>query len=209
MNCFSGKKLACIRGERNVFSDLSFSVCEGEMIVLKGPNGSGKSSLLRLMAGLLRPAKGELVWNGKSISEEPEIHNQRLHYVGHLNPIKSILTVYENISFWTELRNCPNQINYALNVFGMSHLQNILGKFLSAGQIRQTNLVRLLAIPASLWLLDEPTASLDANAIKALENAIKRYRTNGGIVIASTHLNLNWGNAQILNVEEFNLRRLN
>ncbi len=191
MQGFEGEGLACVRGERLVFAGLDFSVGPGEALLLTGPNGSGKSSLLRLMAGLLRPAAGRLAWDGAAIAGEPEGHRARLHYVGHQDPVKPMLTVRESVAFWSRLHAGGeadgDPVSAALAQFGIDGLATIPGRFLSAGQRRRTNLARLLAAPAVLWLLDEPTVGLDDAAVAAFENAVARHRHAGGIVVAATH----------------------
>ncbi len=206
MTLFTGENILCIRGERVVFTGLSFVANAGEALVLRGPNGSGKSTLLRLMAGLIKPHEGRLDWQGEAIHEEPEQHNARLHYVGHADAVKPVLTVHENVSFWASLRPQPDQTTKALEAFGIAYLADIPGRFLSAGQKRRTNLARILATPAPLWLLDEPTTALDAAAIRDLQQAIARHRTSGGIVIASTHAEIGLENARILNLNDFQLK---
>ena len=194
MGKFSGKDLTCIRGQRRVFSNLDFDLDEGGALILTGPNGSGKSSLLRLMAGLLPPATGAVCWDGTATSDDPEAHGGRLHYVGHLDAVKPVLSVAENISFWASLRvaapDLPGRVNTALKAFGISHLADIPGRVLSAGQKRRVNLARIIAAPAPLWLLDEPTTALDRETIDGLEGLIVDHRAAGGMVVISTHSEL-------------------
>jgi len=203
MSLFTGTDLLCFRGERVVFTDLAFAINAGDALVLRGHNGSGKSTLLRLLAGLLKAQKGDISWNGENILDEPEQHNQRLHYVGHLDPIKPVLTVRENISFWSELRGHENDVDAALAAFGIMFLCDVPGRFLSAGQKRRVNLARIIASPAPLWLLDEPTTALDTDAILALERAIATHRQSGGMVIASTHTDIGLDSAKTLNLDDF------
>jgi heme exporter protein A len=188
---FIGEDLDCIRGERRVFSKVSFKLEAGAALVLTGPNGSGKSSLLRLMAGLLAPAVGTLAWDGEAIAEDPEAHHRRLHYVGHLDAIKPALTVAENLRGWAELHRgravTPALIETALSAFAMERLADLPARFLSAGQRRRANLARLVAAPAAVWLLDEPTTALDAQATARLEAAIADHRAAGGMVVLATH----------------------
>ena len=180
---FSGRDLCCIRGERVVFARLDFMLRPGDALVLLGPNGSGKSSLLRLMAGLIPPARGELRWNGN-----PE---RRLHYVGHADVTKPMLTVSENLDFWTRLNGGDARSVFpALERFGLGNLHDTPGRFLSAGQKRRLTLARLLTISAPLWLLDEPSVGLDAASQIILETAITDHRAGGGMVAASTHTTL-------------------
>src|SRR5579859_4095783 len=100
MNEFSGHGLACRRSERIVFAGLDFSVRSGSALLLVGPNGSGKSSLLRLIAGLIRPYAGLLSWNGVPVRDDPAAHRERIAYLGHQEALKPTLTTEENVRFW-------------------------------------------------------------------------------------------------------------
>jgi heme exporter protein A len=200
---FTGHDLTCIRGERLVFAGLDFALGAGDALLLVGANGSGKSSLLRLMAGLLRPAAGAVRWSGESIAADPETHNARLHYVGHLDPVKAALTVNENLSFWARMGNGSGTVAGALESFDSASLADVPGRFLSAGQKRRANLARLAASPATLWLLDEPTTALDAAATDCLMAAIARHRADGGMVAISTHAGLALDGARFLDLDTF------
>ena len=205
MSPFQGKDLTCVRGERLVFTGLEFRVEAGGALVLTGSNGSGKSSLLRIMAGLLPPAQGALTWDGHEVDEEPEAHRARLHFVGHGDPLKPMLTVSENLGFWAELRTghrtSKAALLDALDGFGLASLFDLPARFLSAGQRRRANLARLLAAPAPLWLLDEPATALDAASVEALRNVVQRHRADGGLVVASTHADLGLATATVLDLE--------
>ena len=193
MTEFSGSELACIRGERAVFARLAFRVRAGGALVLVGPNGSGKSTLLRLMAGLARPAAGMLAWDGAPVSEDPEEHRSRLHYVGHADAIKPALTVEENLGFWARYRgggssgDAISRTRAALDAFGIGRLADVPGRYLSAGQKRRLALARVLSAPVPLWLLDEPKTALDADAATRVDAAIARHRGDGGMVVVSMH----------------------
>lgn len=204
---FSGSDLTCIRGERTVFQGLSFEVDAGGMLLLTGPNGSGKSSLLRLMAGLLQPANGIINWQDTDTREDPEAHNGRLHYVGHHDAIKPVLNVRENLRFWAEMHGGPAQADQrvmtALEGFGIPHLAEVPARFLSAGQRRRTSLARILAAPAPIWLLDEPTTALDKDAIESLEAVIADHRAAGGMAIISTHSPIDGDDAWTLDLTPF------
>ena len=199
--------LICVRGERTVFSGLNFNLEAGGALVLIGPNGSGKSSLIRLMTGLLPPAAGRLSWNDEAISEDPEAHGGRMHYVGHHDAVKPVLSVAENVSFWTSLRGGAVDVMTALKIFGIAHLADVPGRFLSAGQKRRVNLARIFAAPAPLWLLDEPTTSLDKQTITALEASITAHRVSGGMVVISTHSDMNLENFQVLDLADYAIRQ--
>ncbi len=204
---FTGENLTCIRGERCVFTGLDFAIQPGGALKLVGPNGSGKSSLLRLMAGLIPPASGSLAWDDGAVSEDPEEHNGRLHYVGHLDAVKTVLTVAENVRFWAGLRpgadTARSAVVAALGVFGIAHLVDVPGRFLSAGQRRRVNLTRIVSAPAELWLLDEPTTALDAAATAGLEQTMARHRAGGGMVVVSTHTEVGLDGAEVLDLSDF------
>ncbi|MFQ5533688.1 MAG: heme ABC exporter ATP-binding protein CcmA [Sphingomonadales bacterium] len=185
------ENLACVRGERLVFEGLGFRLAPGAALVVRGPNGSGKSSLLRLVAGLIKPAAGALRWNGAPVDDEPEAYRAQLCYVGHLDAVKPVFTVEENLTLWTALSGAdPARAESALAAFGLASLATLPARFLSAGQKRRLNLARIAASPAKLWLLDEPTVSLDHDAVGALISLIADHRRAGGMVMVSTHVDL-------------------
>lgn len=186
-NRFSGHALTCFRGERFVFEALDFSVKSGEALVLTGPNGSGKSSLIRIMAGLLAAVDGHLEWNGVPVSETPEDHRARLHYIGYQDAIKPVMSVRENLEFWAGLKAPVTDIEAALDAVGLGRLAEMPAQFLSSGQRRRLSLARIVASSAELWLLDEPTVGLDRNAVGILEALIAGHRAGGGITILATH----------------------
>jgi len=198
---FFGQGLACARGGRLVFARLDFSVNPGDCLILTGANGTGKSSLLRLMAGLLRPVTGSLSW-GASFVNSAQDHGGRLAYVGHQDMIKPVLSAWENLRFLAALHGVSPQMD-VLKPFGLTNLANIPGRMLSAGQKRRVALSRLIAAPVPLWLLDEPTTALDRASVAILERVIARHRAAGGMVILSTHSDLNLADVQNLNLEAY------
>jgi heme exporter protein A len=199
---FQGRSLLCRRGGRDVFAGLSFELPPGGALLLTGPNGSGKSSLLRLMAGLLKPAGGQLLWEDRPIAEAPEAHAARLHYLGHLDAVKPVLSVAENLRFWAALRDRGGaEIGAALEAFALGELAAVPGRLLSAGQRRRLALARLLAAPAELWLLDEPSVGLDHASVGRLAAAIARHRAGGGRVVVATHTALDLADPQRLSLD--------
>jgi heme exporter protein A len=188
---FTGEGLACVRGERAVFTALSFRLTNGGALILAGPNGAGKSSLLRMMAGLLPPVDGRLVWDGSSVAADPEAHRHRVRYIAHADAVKPALTVAENLRIWAVLwggaGGAEERGAAALAGFGIDRLADLPGRYLSAGQKRRLALARLLVAPALLWLLDEPRAGLDEDAERRLDGAIRRHRDGGGMVVIALH----------------------
>ena len=190
MNGFAGHGLACIRGERLVFQNLDFSLAPGHALVLRGPNGAGKTSLLRLMAGLARPAAGEIRWNGRPVPENREEFNSAIHFLGHRDAVKPALTVVENLAFHARLRGIARKekLENALRSMNLATLADLPARFLSAGQTRRLALARAFAADAPLWLLDEPAVSLDSAAVATVAKAIGRHCADGGMAVVSTNV---------------------
>ena len=180
--------LAVFRGERLVFRDLDFSVAAAGALLLTGPNGSGKSTLLRLLAGLLRPAAGQLSWNGEDALADLPAHARRVVYVGHQDAVKPGLTAAENLGFAARLAG--GRVADALAAVGLAELADLPVRMLSAGQRRRLALSRLALSPAPLWLLDEPTLGLDTASVARFGGLLAAHRGRGGIAIAATHLPL-------------------
>ncbi len=198
----TARGLACARGGRRVFEALDFTVAPGGALLLHGPNGGGKTSLLRMIAGFLDPAGGELSWNGRPFEDRDEDDDDalaRIAYAGHLDAVKRALTVAENLAFWAGLYGGGGTgVSAALDRLGIGPLAEVPARFLSAGQRRRLGLARLLVAPASLWLLDEPTVTLDQESIAAVEGLIAEHRDRGGMVMVATHTGMAITEADIL-----------
>jgi heme exporter protein A len=170
------------RGGRLLFRHLSFSLRRQAILLVKGPNGIGKSSLLQVLAGILRPDAGRLGWP----RDDPD--GPRLHYLGHAPGVKSRLTAAENLAFWRQV-NGPTGLSVAeaLDRVGLGRLADIEAGHLSAGQTRRLGLARLLVSDRPVWLLDEPTASLDAAGHALVGGMMRDRAATGGTVISATH----------------------
>jgi len=181
----TGRDLAAIRGERTVFSGLSFALAGGELLAVTGANGAGKSTLLRLIAGLLRPAAG-------SVSLDPASEGgigREVHYISHLDGLKTALTVRQNLDFWRRLWR-GGAVEPALDRVGLGGLADLPVGVLSAGQKRRVAIARLLIARRPLWLLDEPATSLDAEAEARLGTLIGEHLAAGGMAVVATHRGL-------------------
>ncbi len=200
---FSGENLTCVRGGRNVFIGLSFHLTESSVLILEGPNGSGKSSLIRILSGLLRARTGTLTWQNEDATNEPEIFQKHIHYIGHRNAIKPVLTVQENLSYWSGLDQNDTDLDKALDQFNMLPLKNTPANLLSSGQSRRLALSRLLASRKKLWLLDEPSVGLDVASVKLLEHVIDQHLLTGGSVIFATHSPIDVKAPTRLNLREY------
>lgn len=180
--------LACERGGRRIFSDLHFRVVGGEALVVTGPNGAGKSSLLRVIAGLIRPAAGALTLTGGA-DDTPLA--QECHYFGHQDALKPALTVAETVAFWRGFLGAPGlDVAEALEAVDLDHLADLPAGWLSAGQRRRLAFARLLATKRPVWLLDEPTAALDSASESRLVGHVAAHLDAGGVAVVATHLPL-------------------
>jgi heme exporter protein A len=203
---FEVKNLSCRRSGREVFSGLDFTLIPSELLTVTGVNGSGKSSLLRLLAGFLRPSSGAMLWDGAPIAEDREAFGARTAYVGHLDAVKSALTVEENLAFWAHFDGSAvgdTRVQLALQRVDLVAQANLPAGFLSAGQKRRLNLARLVAKPASLWLLDEPTAALDDKSSGTVADIIQEHCAQGGMAVVTTHQDLGIEAAQSLDMNDY------
>jgi len=183
------ENLVLERGGRNVVDGLSMRLEGGAALVLTGPNGSGKSTLLRSLAGYLRPASGSVRIVGAGEDREA---SEVCHFVGHLDGIKTHLTAAENLTFWAAYlggsADLAGRVEAALQLFALDALADIPAGYLSAGQKRRLALARLVAAERPLWLLDEPTVSLDTSSIDVLVAAINGHLATGGLAVIATHV---------------------
>lgn len=179
--------LTCARGGRTLFSSLSFTVAPGHALILRGANGSGKTSLLRIIAGLLAPNEGELMWGGVAGPDAVGALQESIHLVGHLAALKLVLSVRDNISIWARLHGSDDETAKALGAMGLAELADLPVRYLSEGQKRRTALARLIAHKKPIWLLDEPLAGLDATSSARLIEAIGEHLRGGGIALVATH----------------------
>jgi heme exporter protein A len=179
--------LTCERGGRTLFRDLAFALPPGSALRIAGPNGSGKTTLLRIVCGLAAPNAGEVRWNGARIAELGEEYHRTLLYIGHAPALKDELTPRENLDIALRLAGSEpgsDELRSALSALAVPDLP---ARKLSQGQRRRAALARVLVSPATLWLLDEPFAALDAAATSYLEALMPRHLAAGGSVVYTTH----------------------
>ncbi len=194
--------LACTRGYRDLFSGLNFNLQAGDVLRVEGENGAGKTSLLRILAGLAQPIKGNVLWNGRKIKDPEACYFQNLLYLGHKANIKFELTPIENLCmakalFGSKLENGIEEALYQLGLYGF---EEVPSGNLSAGQKRRVALAQLLLTNARLWILDEPYTSLDVKAVAYLESVFQKHVKDGGTLIITSH--------QPVNIENVAIKRL-
>ena len=187
---FEAQSLECVRDDRLLFSDLSFSVSEAEVLQIEGHNGSGKTSLLRIICGLRLPESGQVIWQGEPVSSNREDYYENMVYIGHLPCIKADLTVLENVRSLLDTRSLSlsdAKIEIALEKVGLASYEDVPGKALSSGQRRRILLAFIELSKAKLWILDEPLTALDVQGVDLMESMILEHRQAGGSVIFTTH----------------------
>lgn len=195
--------VGCVRGDRRLFSNISFALEPGSLIHLTGANGSGKTSLLRIVCGLLTAAEGEIRWQGTNIRTLGEEFSRSISYLAHRNGIKEELNAVENLRISNGLAGVSlsrAKAKTALERIGLAGREMLPTRLLSEGQQRRVALARLLTSPAKLWLLDEVLTSLDQQAVTLTKSLIGEHLQNGGMAIVATHqeLELSAGSLQRL-----------
>jgi len=180
-------RLALTRGERRLFEGLSFTLAAGEAIALTGANGAGKTSLLRAVAGLLRPESGEVRFEGAGgvVLEPEDARSAGLHLLGHHDGLKTGRTALEELDFWA--RWSGGAPGPAIEALRLQPLLDLEVRKLSAGQRRRLSLARLLAAPRPLWLLDEPLAPLDTKTRDQVGGMMAEHLASGGLILAAVH----------------------
>jgi heme exporter protein A len=183
--------LAVARGGVPVLEGVSFRVKAGEALVLRGPNGCGKTTLLRTIAGLQPALSGKI-----------GLEREAMAYAAHADGLKAVLTVRENLQFWADVFG-TGAIEPALEAFDLHSLVNRPAGALSAGQKRRLGLARMVVTGRPVWVLDEPTVSLDVSAVAMFAQAVRAHLRGGGLALLATHIDLGLDEARVLDVAPF------
>jgi len=183
-------KLGCVKGGRQLFSDIDCEVKAGQWLYVTGANGVGKTSLLRMVCGLASVESGSILWNEVPIQKQAENYRQALCYLGHLNALQESMTVDENLRFTSALAGSAPGREQRLAVlarFGLRGRSQQLVRHLSQGQKRRVALSRLVMSPARLWILDEPYVAMDEAGIQLLADLIGSHLEQGGMAVLTSH----------------------
>jgi len=186
------EKVHVWRGDRHVLQGVSGHVRPRELLHISGPNGTGKTTLLRVVCGLLRPEQGSVRWLGRSISKNPTEYQAALAYASHEPALKSDLTALENLRFAVGLKRriTADELLAALHRTGVGACADLPARVLSAGQRRRVAMARVLAMNASVWLLDEPYTNLDASGADLLSGLLQAHVEAGGLALVVAHQEL-------------------
>jgi heme exporter protein A len=195
--------LSFYKDNKKIFSELSFSLSISSALIITGKNGCGKSSLLKLIAGIYEIQSGRVLWGNENIENFRDDFNGDMQFIGHKNFLKPELTVKENLEFYADLRGTKNAVAPALEFFSLKELQNSPVKNLSAGWQQRVILTKLLACPATVWLLDEPSNNLDKDGKEQLHELIKNRIKDRGLVILTSHDEMFFDLGPKLNLEDF------
>ena len=182
------KNVSCTRSHRKLFSGIDFCLNAGEVVLIEGKNGSGKSTLLKVLSGLRRPDKGEVLWCGKSLPFNGVEYTKQIAWVSHHNGVKESMTAKENLKLFSALSNVKSvDIDEVLCKIGLNGFGNRPVHQYSAGMKRRLSLSRLLLKEAKLWILDEPQASLDKEGVALFEKLAGDHLSQGGMIAMSSH----------------------
>lgn len=188
MALVEARGLAVSRGGRRAVEGVNFTLAGGEALILRGPNGIGKTTLLRTVAGLQPSTEGEILADPDSIA-----------YAAHADGLKGALSVRENLRFWREVFGGP-EIIPALEAMNLTTLADRPAAMLSAGQKRRLGLARLMVTGRPVWVLDEPTVSLDAGSVALFADAVRAHLAQGGAALMATHIDLGLPEARVLDL---------
>lgn len=191
------------RNENRIFKDVGYTFGDKALVVVRGGNGSGKTTLLRIVAGLIKPSKGDITYAFEKVNKHMQEYHTMVNYIGHKNAVNTHLTVIQNLEFWAKINNALELVPAALKYFELEELADMECYKLSAGWLRKVALSRLMLSQAEIWLLDEPFNYLDEKSKNQLASLISVRCNQGGVVIVASHSDVPIKDYAELNIEDF------
>ena len=187
----TGMKLDAValsRGARRLVAEVNLNLSAGELVSVTGANGVGKTSLIRAIAGLIVPDRGEINFlSGAGVLDPETVRAEQIHLLAHQDGLKSARTVRQELGFWSRWFGGTTGLETAVDALSLKALLDLDVRKLSAGQRRRLALARLIAAPRRLWLLDEPRAPLDTSSRDQLAAIMDRHLKEGGMIVAAVH----------------------
>lgn len=206
VNQLSVEALSCQRGDKILFSNLTYSWQSGDFVQIEGHNGIGKTSLLRILVGLAQARFGKVFWNNTELKKVREDFNHNLLYLGHHAGIKPELTAWENLKFYQKVTHCQQGDEILWDILekvGLFGREDIQASQLSAGQQKRVALARLWLSKSPLWILDEPFTAIDKGGIKQLTTLFEEHTQRNGIVILTSHQEIPSHQLKRLSLEKY------
>ncbi len=197
------REIACVRGERTLFSGLNLQVLAGQCLHIRGENGVGKTSLLRLLTGLASPESGDILWNGNSIKEAASEYHGKLLFLGHRDALKEDLSALENLRMYAAIDGIllsEQDAFTSLWRFGLKGREDLPVNCLSAGQKKRVLRARMVTRRAQVWILDEPFNALDTHAAQELLGLIAEHLERNGLVVLTSHQPLSIPGLRVLDL---------
>ena len=192
------------RNEKYILNNINLSLSKNKIIHLTGKNGVGKTTLLKILTNILKPATGEVFWNGKNIKKNPTKFYKDITFIMDKPTINMSLKVIENILFWSKFFNSKisnREIDEILKLLVLNNYKDKYANYLSYGEIKKLELSRLIIEQKKLWILDEPYIGLDDKSMDLINQTIKNHLELGGMVILTSHINPGISDIEVLNLE--------
>ena len=205
------KSINLIRNKKLLFKNLSLKLLKSQILILKGSNGIGKSSLLEMIVGIIEGEKGGIYFNGLNLGKHKKLFNNNFLYIGHSNSLKEELTVIENLMIWANICGIKikkKEIINKLNYFKIKNLSHQTISNLSSGQKRKVALSKLLISDAKIWILDEPTNSLDYKSVNQFKNLVYEHQKKTGSAIITTHVELKLKSFLVMDLDKLNVNKI-
>ena len=193
--------LTCVKDDRVLFENLNLSLSAGQILLVEGENGSGKTSLLRILTGLNLPESGDVLWQGKPISDVGPDYYEQVNYIGHHDGIKRDLTCLENLRLVQAMgKPLPIDLDEALDKVNLYRFGDNFVATLSAGQKRRLALARLVVTEAKLWIMDEPFTSLDKASMAMFQEMFEQHLEHGGVIVMTSHHDIEMKNSDVISL---------